>query len=1060
MHGHGRLGFSLALFSALSATMVFGQSAAFQLNGDAAVATPLQDDANLHDVQFVGQKIGWAAGDRGTVWKTDDGGAKWEFVKTPVDCSLRSVCFLTNRVGWIVGGGTTPYTKLGFGVVLFTNDGGRTWEQPSNASLPRLHYVKFFDLTRGVAVGDATSEFPTGLLTTEDGGITWRSLPGARQAGWRTACFLTPEVGAVAGRQGQASLVGGGRLLQPRLRNPGLRSFHDVEIRNDDSGWMVGDGGLVLRTENGGVVWQEPAATLPEGVADLFDFRTVECRKQQAWIAGEPGSVIWHTADGGKTWLKQHTGQPQPINALRFVSETTGFAVGDLGLLMKTVDGGETWQAIRGGNRRVAMLSLPSRPSRVSTNLLTYFGGELGYRSLVLMPVRRDVGPNGSHATDLDSQLSDGVTAAGGSAAEYDWRFPIVLPGLERNLDKLVADWNRRTEGRLGQIFLGKLVGRIRTWRPNVIVIDRVAKDDATSRLLNDALLRAVEQAANPTRFVAQQQLAGLKPWRVSKVYQRLPAGSTGDENIDPHRYLPRLGTTVQVASAAGYSMFHALPLQTAQRESYRLIVDSNWPEQRQRLNRGFFTGISLPPGSPARRMLLPIDEREYDRREKLAQRQRNFQAIAERSLDDERHAAQLIAQLRNITAGMSDAQAALQLAQLAHEYQKRARWDLTEATLVELVERYPDEPVSHLAMRRLLRLWSAVEPAWQRARKVQVSKTRFTLDVDAMRGRIQKAQYLAKKASTQRTLDENSLGPDPVQLVSASGELKIGADKDWRQGAVRNWLDQSTRMASLLRIKSPALYATPEVQFSLASLMRQRGTQRLADRFYGRFNASEKGDAWNRTAAAEFWLLQPVGLPPKTMAVCKRAGRRPILDGLLSDDCWQNANEYRLTQSADDDLNDDAYAFVMLSYDDEYLYFAASIPRDPDAPDVKPIMAGRTHDADLRDYDRIGLFLDVDRDYATYYALEIDQRSRTHDACWDDASWNPKWFVAVEADKLRWRIEAAIPFEELTPVRPVKNTVWALGLLRTVPAVRLESWTHPAAARPRPETFGLLRFD
>mgnify|MGYP002526142574 FL=1 len=390
MHGHGRLGFSLALFSALSATMVFGQSAAFQLNGDAAVATPLQDDANLHDVQFVGQKIGWAAGDRGTVWKTDDGGAKWEFVKTPVDCSLRSVCFLTNRVGWIVGGGTTPYTKLGFGVVLFTNDGGRTWEQPSNASLPRLHYVKFFDLTRGVAVGDATSEFPTGLLTTEDGGITWRPPPGARQAGWRTACFLTPEVGAVAGRPGQASLVGGGRLLQPRLRNPGLRSFHDVEIRNDDSGWMVGDGGLVLRTENGGVVWQEPAATLPEGVADLFDFRTVECRKQQAWIAGEPGSVIWHTADGGKTWLKQHTGQPQPINALRFVSETTGFAVGDLGLLMKTVDGGETWQAIRGGNRRVAMLSLPSRPSRVSTNLLTYFGGELGYRSLVLMPVRRD----------------------------------------------------------------------------------------------------------------------------------------------------------------------------------------------------------------------------------------------------------------------------------------------------------------------------------------------------------------------------------------------------------------------------------------------------------------------------------------------------------------------------------------------------------------------------------------------------------------------------------------------------------------------------------------------
>jgi hypothetical protein len=116
MCGYGRLVFPLAMLLALSSTTVFGQATTLQLNGDTAVATPLQDDANLHDVQFVGQKIGWAAGDRGTVWKTADGGAAWEFVNTPVDCSLRSVCFLTNRVGWIVGGGTTPYTKLGFGV--------------------------------------------------------------------------------------------------------------------------------------------------------------------------------------------------------------------------------------------------------------------------------------------------------------------------------------------------------------------------------------------------------------------------------------------------------------------------------------------------------------------------------------------------------------------------------------------------------------------------------------------------------------------------------------------------------------------------------------------------------------------------------------------------------------------------------------------------------------------------------------------------------------------------------------------------------------------------------
>src|SRR5690606_13949761 len=65
---------------------------------------PLLDDAGLHDVQFVGQRRGWAVGDRGVIWRTDDGGESWQRLASGVDCPLRSVCFLTDRVGWVVGG--------------------------------------------------------------------------------------------------------------------------------------------------------------------------------------------------------------------------------------------------------------------------------------------------------------------------------------------------------------------------------------------------------------------------------------------------------------------------------------------------------------------------------------------------------------------------------------------------------------------------------------------------------------------------------------------------------------------------------------------------------------------------------------------------------------------------------------------------------------------------------------------------------------------------------------------------------------------------------------------
>ena len=49
---------------------------------------------------------------------------------------------------------------------------------------------------------------------------------------------------------------------------------------------------------------------------------------------------------------------------------------------------------------------------------------------------------------------------------------------------------------------------------------------------------------------------------------------------------------------------------------------------------------------------------------------------------------------------------------------------------------------------------------------------------------------------------------------------------------------------------------------------------------------------------------------------------------------------------------------------------------------------------------------------------------------------------------------------DELAPYIPGKGVVWSLGVTRIIPAVGLESWSHPASAVPRPETFGLMRFD
>ena len=93
-----------------------------------------------------------------------------------------------------------------------------------------------------------------------------------------------------------------------------------------------------------------------------------------------------------------------------------------------------------------------------------------------------------------------------------------------------------------------------------------------------------------------------------------------------------------------------------------------------------------------------------------------------------------------------------------------------------------------------------------------------------------------------------------------------------------------------------------------------------------------------------------------------------------------------------------------------------------------------RTYDADLGGHDHIVIRLDADRDYATYFELAFDHRGQTADACWRDASWNPRWFVAVGGRTRSWTIEAAIPWAELAAAPPQAGDVWALSARRVVP--------------------------
>ena len=79
----------LQTLPAIAATAPLGPAADRE---DPLATDAMRGDARLNDVCFVDLRLGWAVGDRGTIWHTDDGGRSWQLQHSdsePKTSSLR-----------------------------------------------------------------------------------------------------------------------------------------------------------------------------------------------------------------------------------------------------------------------------------------------------------------------------------------------------------------------------------------------------------------------------------------------------------------------------------------------------------------------------------------------------------------------------------------------------------------------------------------------------------------------------------------------------------------------------------------------------------------------------------------------------------------------------------------------------------------------------------------------------------------------------------------------------------------------------------------------------------
>lgn len=125
-----------------------------------------------------------------------------------------------------------------------------------------------------------------------------------------------------------------------------------VSVVDPNIVWVSGTAGTVLRTRNGGAVWEH----LPVPGAERLEFRGIHAvSADEAWalsIGNGPASRIFHTGDGGGSWTEQfrNTDSTAFYDCITFFDARHGIAYSDASqdrtVILRTEDGGAHWDLL------------------------------------------------------------------------------------------------------------------------------------------------------------------------------------------------------------------------------------------------------------------------------------------------------------------------------------------------------------------------------------------------------------------------------------------------------------------------------------------------------------------------------------------------------------------------------------------------------------------------------------------------------------------------------------------------------------------------------------------
>ena len=1091
-----RSSFSLSQFAWLATKTTFAitvglmfASVSTPVRGDDTTARePLpkswQADAELTDVFFIDENLGWVVGDSGTTLRTRDGGKTWNAQTLsnsfrrdtvelqqkfrnlgsgqstnstgvtnrqqsilPITCRFNSVHFVDANQGWAAGGFQLPYINRTQAVVMRTRDGGITWQTIEDLAIPRLQKIQFSSPRQGIAYGDSGNVFTGGIFETNDAGSSWSAISSQPDSAWIDAEQTTNHFVTI-NDAGQLGRYDNGQYEPAVLIGSTIANkidFRCLKMIDDNQGVAVGTQGSLFKTDNGGLSWQRLPIETTQPELVNFDWQTAVVTEQKVIFAGFPGSTI-ATLDLKTNQISTaKTPVRTKLNRLFFLDGKTGWAVGDFGVVLTTTDGGQTWQRQRGNTRGLAMLIVAPRADQVPVELLARYSLEKNHNCGVLV------------LQDKHTAFESARQAANRLGSCYN------------DLIKTSSSPDQPLDP---ETIIATLVRNIRTLKPAVVVSQA---PQSYSEDINDPFRQislAVKLAADPTAYPGHARM-GLTTHRVSRFAVQ---DSIGPISINPEQILIQSGQQLQDQVAFSRALL-GKPTVNLNPNNYRILEST--------------AGHSVENVTD---LLAALPSHQLPNRLSKSSKQSNLSNIrfANESAKSLKNFANFKVNTRqDLVVWRQQLQQFLNsmevnvhnggnwMLRLTEQYQNQGQPELAVQAAELLIMRFPDSPYTIPVTTWLAKQYSSIEVgklafdqqvAWgllqadgsptQSVRNAKRFATGPTATVEAgvtnltwqpiqptiKRNSSKPAANLEKPTIAQTSATED-IDADAIVLPDRRPEFyllrlqraarllsSIGRrDPDFAAGPYCQWLE--IQLARQLNEVSPNTISSLPSRYK--KLLNGRGPLResIADKVKQELSLLGSEALLGNEAEIspdsplEFASAKPA---PPTVSNCVEIEDRPILDGRLNEPCWQTARAIPILVSDGTTQNgvQQPQAQAQFCRDSEFLYVTIACEKFSGLS-YEPRKQVRARDAQLQATDHVTIQLDLDRDYETSFKFAVDHQGWARESCDGFQNWNPDWFVSNRETKSLWMIEAAIPLSAISPNKIHPGDRWNLRLSR-----------------------------